>query len=394
VTNILELANQYAEAGLSVIPIMPDGSKRPACEWSPFQKEIAGPNELQAMFNNGRGIAIVAGRVSGSLEVMDFDAPEAFKQFCQAVKDKDRADLLKQLVAVKTPRGWHLYYRCEGEIAGNQKLAQTVNGDQRIKTLVETRGEGGYVLTVGCPAACHPSGKTYQLKRGNLLDPPLLTAKDRNFLLSMARSLNGYHRPESEHKETMESGGGRPGDEFNETASWVDVLGPHGWKKVGAKGEEEHWRRPGKNEGISATVNYKDFNLLYVFSTNTPFETEHGYSKFSAHALLNFNGDFQAAARALAAQKPKTKASGYPTLTAAVRDYIESIEGTFLTSQLCSDLDIREPRDKTNVRKILNRLKGTQILPHGNRAGSWCYVPVPMAGIRYPVSVSMAVGGT
>ena len=64
----------------------------------------------------------------------------------------------------------------------------------------------------------------------------------------------------------------------------------------------EYWRRPGKTErGTSATVNYEGSGVFYVFSTAAdPFEELTGYSKFHAHVLLNHNGDFKAAAKALA----------------------------------------------------------------------------------------------
>jgi putative DNA primase/helicase len=39
-----------------------------------------------------------------------------------------------------------------------------------------------------------------------------------------------------------------------------------------------------------------------VFSTSTVFESERGYSKFSAFALLEHGGDFKAAAEALGKQ--------------------------------------------------------------------------------------------
>ncbi|MCR4338771.1 MAG: YfjI family protein, partial [Gemmatimonadaceae bacterium] len=56
-------------------------------------------------------------------------------------------------------------------------------------------------------------------------------------------------------------------------------------------------------QGISATTNYHDSDLLYVFSTSVAeFTPEEGYSKFRAYALLNHGGDFTAAARALKAE--------------------------------------------------------------------------------------------
>ena len=63
---------------------------------------------------------------------------------------------------------------------------------------------------------------------------------------------------------------------------------------------EIFWRRPGKTEGISATTGYAGTGYLYVFSTSTLFDAERGYSKFSAFALLNYDGDHSAAAMTLA----------------------------------------------------------------------------------------------
>ena len=62
------------------------------------------------------------------------------------------------------------------------------------------------------------------------------------------------------------------------------------------------WRRPGKSFGHSATTNHQGSDLLYVFSTSTPFAAERGYDKFGAYALLNNGGDHSAAARELAAK--------------------------------------------------------------------------------------------
>jgi DNA-binding transcriptional ArsR family regulator len=316
--SMLSIANKYAEAGLSVIPIRADGSKQPVGEWKTFQNEIAGPDELRNMFSNGAGIGIIGGRVSGNLEIIDFDEPAYYERLSESLLASGGADLLERLPLVKTPRGFHLYLRCAAAIDGNQKLAQYLDGNQKIKTAIETRGERGYVIAPGSPAACHPLNRTYEMIRGDLRNIPAITADERQFLLATARELNSYTgRQAEEHRQekTADPTGGPPGDDFNQRATWAEILGAHGWRRISTKGDVEEWQRPEKDGGgISATTNYKSSGLLYVFSTNTIFKTERGYSKFSAYTILNHSGDFQAAARELAGRgfgeekKQKTKA--------------------------------------------------------------------------------------
>jgi hypothetical protein len=87
-------------------------------------------------------------------------------------------------------------------------------------------------------------------------------------------------------------------------------------------GELTYWRRPGKGEGISATTNYAGSGLLYVFSTNAaPFEADTAYSAFAAFAMLEHDGDYTAAARALAKRyglaSPSTELTTYQRRFAA-----------------------------------------------------------------------------
>jgi putative DNA primase/helicase len=144
---------------LSVVPILPDGKKRPAVKWQEYQRRLPTAAQLHMWFAGGaNGIAIICGAVSGGLEVLDFDDAEAFELWSSLVRE-DHAELLERLPQVRTPAGGtHVYYRCE-KIGRNTKLAYPADG---VKALVETRGEGGYVLAPGCPGACHPSGGVYR----------------------------------------------------------------------------------------------------------------------------------------------------------------------------------------------------------------------------------------
>jgi hypothetical protein len=90
----------------------------------------------------------------------------------------------------------------------------------------------------------------------------------------------------------------KPGTDFNNKATWKEILEPLGWRVVYTSKGVTYWRRPGKDIGISATTKVETGNL-YVFTTSTTFEANKPYSLFAAYAHLNHGDDFSAAARAL-----------------------------------------------------------------------------------------------
>jgi hypothetical protein len=197
-------------------------------------------------------------------------------------------------------------------VPGNLKLAQrtivtpddkpvTLGGKQYkprkvgahhevVVTLIETRGEGGLFL-------CAPS-PGYVLEQSSFENPPILTEAERNVLIEAARALN-ERVPQPEPVRAVTGEVGRPGDEFNARGDVRALLLKAGWSLV-KPGDNEYWRRPGKDKGWSATL--KD-GVLFVFSSNAaPFESEKAYAPFSVYTLLEHNGDFSAAAAALRAE--------------------------------------------------------------------------------------------
>lgn len=190
---ILEAAKAYTAAGISVIPIKVDGSKAPACPWKEYQERIATADELQAWFGNGteRGIAVLGGHVSGGLEILDFDEPGLIERWAERV-DREAPALLARLPRVRTPSGGdHVFIRSDNP-AGNQKLAMTPTGvPGKFRVLIETRGEGGYVLTRPSPPGCHPAGRTYDPTSPIPLSAvPLLDESERDVLLEAARAFD------------------------------------------------------------------------------------------------------------------------------------------------------------------------------------------------------------
>jgi hypothetical protein len=320
---VLQTALTLVGAGVSVIPI--SANKRPAiASWKPYQARLATMAELLEWLSNAKaGIAIIAGSISGNIEILDFDDITTLNPWYTLVESL-APGLISRLVVVMTPTGGrHIYYRC-ASIQGNTKLA--VNSNREV--MIETRGEGGYALIPPSPAWCHPDHKAYVLRQGDLANIPTITPDERAILLNGARTFNEFVEPErlwTLREASPSTIGERPGDLFAQAVEWSDVLIPHGWRKIGQRGEVGLWCRPGKKRGLSATTGWQGTDLLYCFSSNAwPFEPERGYSKFTAYALLNCGGDFIKAATRLARQGYVKAHAGQ---TMASNQYFESFQG-------------------------------------------------------------------
>ena len=311
-------AGSLRRSGLCVLPAERDGDdKRVALRsWKPYQHRLPTDDELGGWLDRRpTSICLVCGAVSGNLEMIDFDlGGEAFGAW-RALVESACPGLADRLVVETTPSGGrHAVYRCESPVSGNCKLAQrrieadgpgeVAIGGKRFRprqdasgawhvvvTLIETRGEGGLFL-------CAPS-PGYELLQGDLAEPPVVTEEEREILLRSAWELHELPRPvvdgppagPDDLHPTL-----RPGDDFNRRGDVREALVRHGWT-LARPGENEHWRRPGKSSGWSATLKG---GVLYVFSSNAqPFEPDTAYSPFAAIALLDHRGDFAEAAMAL-----------------------------------------------------------------------------------------------
>jgi Bifunctional DNA primase/polymerase, N-terminal len=296
-------------AGVNAIPIPADGTKRPRIPWKVYQHRRATVDELTRWFSRSpNGIALIMGAMSDGLETLDFDTREAYQQWCERMRDEGLEALHLRVAAgylEASPHGIHLLYRCR-QIEGNQKLATIpVEGPQRCKTLIETRGEGGLVVVAPSSGGVHPSGKPYVLLQGGISTIQTITDAERQALLSIARAFDRTPPPPEPSASKrpvphLSASGRRPGDCYNQRATWEEVLKPHGWELLYTRDEEGYWQRPGKETpGVSATTNYAGSDRLYVFSTSTVFEAGRGYSKFAAYTFLTHSGNFSAAAKAL-----------------------------------------------------------------------------------------------
>lgn len=313
---VRETALAAAAAGVSVVCVRADGSKTPEGSWKRWQAERASSAIVASWYSRPReGVGIICGAVSGNLEALEFDCRDTYDAFLGLAREAGLEDVIERLetgYVEDTPGGGvHWLYWCE-QIGGNAKLAQREkrpeerkDPEDRLKTLIETRGEGGFLVVAPSHGRVHPSGRPYVLRAGGFSTIPTIEPKAREKLFALARSfdeMRAHRKEQTPPAEPRDSGAGdRPGDAFNRAATWEEILEPHGWARVRTRGNgTTEWRRPGKTDGISATTGHTASDTLMVFSTSTPFETvPASYSKFASWTLLEHGGDFKAATRAL-----------------------------------------------------------------------------------------------
>lgn len=344
----LTAARAWDQAGASVVPAAANGTKAPAGAWKAAQTERAGAEQLHAWFADGHpGLGIILGAVSGHLEMLEFegraideDVHEAFGEIVEASGLGDIWDAIKRGYCERTPSGgYHLIYRVHGgPVLPNTKLARRpaelaeLNDQERkvlvekpgkvfFRDLIETRGEGGFVITAPSHGPVHETGRPWELLAGGPDTITTITADERDALHTIARMLDTIASPEVAKVEPAPAdaghntdpaaaflfggapsleGGLSPLDDFEQRTSWAEILKPHGWQLLLTQGHTSYWRRPGKTIGISATTGHDPArDRLYVFTTSTEFDAERPYTKPGAYALLEHGGDHSAAAKEL-----------------------------------------------------------------------------------------------
>lgn len=315
--DLLSAALACIGADVSIIPIE-HTTKRPAVNllprsdehnptWKPYQSAIADEATVRRWFKAGiQSFAVIGGKVSGGLLVLDFDAPGFYERWTEAV-----GELANGLPVQKTGGGgYQVLLRC-ADPGGNDKLAWAK--DEREETgrtiAIETRGEGGYAVVA---PSLHPSGNRYTMLAGSVASIPAVPMARAAALLEAARKLDEVPltRQEQERLEASAREAHRQQqakvsdrrlsviDVFNAANPIDTVLSRYGYNK----GRNGRFIRPG---GKSESVSVKDGRSCH-WSSNDPLNDGRGkggcgcHDAFDVFAHFEHGGDVGEAVKAAA----------------------------------------------------------------------------------------------
>jgi putative DNA primase/helicase len=325
------IAQPWYDAGCSVVPIHPYNlghpDKKPATDWKDLQQERMPLEAVKAWWHRDHfGVAVICGAVSGNLEMLELESSatsgDALDKLAHELKQRHVLNLWDFLnhngYAEFSPSGGlHLLYRASTwKVPGNTKLATrpatSPDGKPIVETLAETRGEGGYVVVAPTPGRCHKSGEGWVAIAGAPATIPTITWEQRQALHAAVTAAFDKSPPPpppraiAPRSSSLVPGNIRPGEDFNDRASWEDSwFTSQGWTvSHRASDGEVFWTRPGKDPrgGHSASTNRPGArtDCLYIWSSSTTLPIEEPHSKFYVYAHYHCGGDMAAAARKLA----------------------------------------------------------------------------------------------
>jgi len=192
-------ARRWLDLGVCTVPVKNDGSKRPIGEWKEYQERLPTSDELFGWHHRGgSGLGIVTGRTGRedglAIEMFELEARAVSEgildKFTDALKEAGLWEVWLRITAgfwdVSPSGGFHAYWYCE-DVTGNVKLAQreatpeelVIKPGDKYRTLIETRGRGGFTVIAPTPGSYHETGRAWEAQGGPPEALAIITAEQR-----------------------------------------------------------------------------------------------------------------------------------------------------------------------------------------------------------------------
>ncbi|MEJ2905055.1 bifunctional DNA primase/polymerase [Pedobacter panaciterrae] len=291
--------------GISLIPVRDkqEGDRAPKTPynlWKQFQTRRVSKDELwhEMEAKNTSAIAIVCGKISGSLEVIDVDVKykDGIYGTLSSLLQNNFPALFGKLRIHSTPSGgYHILYRIANapdKFPGNVKLAGrpateaelVLNPKSKTYNFLETRGEAGYILAP--PSLDYGVHQDYNI--------PLISWDDRCNLINICRSLNEIIDVKQTVKATKSQSdyySENPFDDYNHRGDISAVLTEYGWKPHNSHSKHYlYFTRPDKDSGVSGSFHAEN-RIFWSFTSSTTFDEQKGYKPVDVLLKLKFDGD-------------------------------------------------------------------------------------------------------
>jgi hypothetical protein len=277
--------------GVFTTPI-PRGHKGPVIPG--WQHLRLNDEQIEEFFDDECNIGVLLGEPSGWLVMVDLDCDEAVSLAPRFLPKTPCVSGRGEVAA-------HYWYYCPGIVT--DRRSRKVDGV--ATTLLELRSTG--CQTVVGPSI-HPSGEQYRRlasEPASVGTEELLAAFEALYVaVCEARGIDlGANTGEPDCRPPRPALDGPSGlgdrwevspiDGFKSGYDVEGALRSNGWSFAGpGSNGQQNWRRPGKQDGVSATWNGEVF---YCFTSSTGFESDKGIGAFDVFRILEHGGDFDSA---------------------------------------------------------------------------------------------------
>jgi hypothetical protein len=309
----------YQAAGINCLPAWGNNPARPesrspkapeADTWTEQSVKRQAAKDYDKMIaSKPDAIGIVCGKTSG-IEALDFDRMKAYEDFLELAEKAGLGALIKRIAAgyeERTPNGVHWLYRLKlkaGQEHPRSKRWATAGKGEKVKAIIETRSQGGYVVTA-------PSMGTYNQTQGGPASIVTITAEEQEQLRAIASMLS-ENEPEIDPSKSKaparqsvvkSAGGHKPIEIYNqEPHDWNSILTGAGWTLCFSINNRTTWRHPNKTgPGISGVSGpYKNGSrptfVNYSTSVNLPDQIALSYFDWMMHTKHagNYNDAYAA----------------------------------------------------------------------------------------------------